>query len=198
MTQSYAVSQPSPDPDGAQRIENDAFLCPTVPEWTDARNYAYGYNFQFLGNTRKRPDGRAINFPVKVSRIKAAETVLAADSMGTAAGKSEASRTAYREDGGHDRYALGNHGYTIDPPRLTARSDYCEDNYRSPPDRSAPDPRHNRRANFAFCDGHVERLALEDVGYVVNPDGSVAAEGGGAHNRSFSGTAQDEDPPPVQ
>jgi len=37
----------------------------------------------------------------------------------------------------------------------------------------------------AFCDGHVELLSLQDLGYVVNADESVAISG---DNRRFSGT----------
>src|SRR5439155_19743 len=82
------------------------------------------------------------------ARIHAAETVLAADSMGTAAGKSRVSRHAYQVDGTHDLWAYANHGYVIDPPRLTDKSDYAEANHRQPKHRSAPDPRHRGRANF--------------------------------------------------
>jgi prepilin-type processing-associated H-X9-DG protein len=62
----------------------------------------------------------------------------------------------------------------------------------------APDPRHNGRANVAFCDGRVEAMSLQDLGYVVLPDGSVAATAIGAHNRWFSGDGEDRDPPPIR
>jgi prepilin-type processing-associated H-X9-DG protein/prepilin-type N-terminal cleavage/methylation domain-containing protein len=196
----WAFSRPpTSDTDTDKRIDNKAFLCPGEPEWDNARNAPYGYNFQFLGNVRGKAGGGYVNFPVRLSRItKAADTVMAADSMGTAAGKARTSRTGYRRDGVKDLFAVGNHSYTIDPPRLTARSDYSEDNARSPADRSAPDPRHNGKANVAFCDGHVELLALQDLGYVVNANGSVAATDPRAHNRRFSGRGADDDPPPVQ
>src|SRR5258708_25039029 len=32
------------------RITNPVYLCPSALEWTNNRNHAYGYNFQFLGN----------------------------------------------------------------------------------------------------------------------------------------------------
>ena len=32
---------------------------------------------------------------------------------------------------------------------------------------------------------------------IINPDGSIAANGGGAHNRLFSGRGEDIDPPSV-
>ena len=202
----YAGMSPYNSPSAAReardttKIDNEVFLCPTVPDWTNNRNYCFGYNYQFLGNMRSKLSGAPgyVNFPVPLTRITtAAETVLAADSMGTAAGKPKAARTAYREDAVNDMNALGNHGWALDPPRLTADSDYCDHTRRSPEHRSAPDPRHRGRANVAFCDGHVARLTLEELGYVVNPDGSVAASGAGAHNRFFSGTGKDSDPPSV-
>ena len=35
-----------------QNYTQDNFLCPSVPDWSDERNGAYGYNYQFLGNSR--------------------------------------------------------------------------------------------------------------------------------------------------
>lgn len=178
-------------------VTNPMFLCPAVPDWTNGRNYAYGYNFQFLGNPREKSAGRYINFPVRAARIKAAATIAVVDSLGTAAGKSVNSRRGYLANGNSDLAAVGNHAYTVDPPRLTTTSDYAEDNARTPVDRSAPDPRHRGRANALFCDGHVETLRLTEMGYVVNADQSVAALDRRASNRLFSGTGQDSDPPSV-
>lgn len=195
----YAYDKPPATPaEDGRPIENELFLCPAQPDWRQPRNYTYGYNFQFLGNTRRNSRGQYLNFPVRAARIRGAETVMAADSLGTAAGKATSSRTGYRADGVSDLYALGNHGYTIDPPRLTAKSDYCEDNARTPTDRSAPDARHSKRANVAFCDGHVALMSLQELGYVVRADGSVAADDPAASNRLFSGAARDVDPPPVE
>lgn len=196
----YAYRRPSPNPadDNTKNVDNPVFVCPTEPERTNNRNYTYGYNHQFLGNARQRAVSAGfINFPVKVNRIRASETVMAADAMGTAASKPAAARTAYRPDGGGDLNAVGNHGWSLDPSRLTPLSDYCDDSNRAPPHRSAPDPRHNGRANVAFCDGHVESMTPQAMGYVVNPDGSVPADAPGAHNRLFSGSARDDDPPPI-
>jgi len=179
-------------------IENALYACPARPDWKQPRNLSYGYNYQFLGNPRRNSLKRYINFPVKASRIRGADTVMAADSLGTAAGKATKSRTGYREDGIADLFAIGNHGYTIDPPRLTNKSDYAEDNSRTPVDRSGPDARHNKRANVAFCDGHVSLMTLEELGYIVGTDGAVAALDPKASNRLFSGAAKDMDPPPVE
>jgi prepilin-type processing-associated H-X9-DG protein len=202
----YAFSKPSADPahDNTLLIDNPALLCPAEPDRVNNRNAPFGYNFQFLGNSRLRSTGgRYINFPVRVARIRPCETVLGADCLGTAAGKPAASRTKYRVDGAGDLNAKGNHAWSLDPPRLTPDSDYCDDGNRAPANRSAPDPRHSRRANVAYCDGHVERQTLEDLGYAVGANGAVAANGVGAtgitaHNRLFSGTTRDDAPPSIR
>jgi prepilin-type processing-associated H-X9-DG protein len=117
--------------------------------------------------------------------------------MGTAAGKPFGLRTGHYDDGQKDLFAIGNKGQLIDPPRLTADSDYADYEARAPQHRSAPDPRHNKRANVAYCDGHVESRTLQELGYIVRSDGSVAATDTAAHNRYFSGTGEDKDPPSV-
>jgi prepilin-type processing-associated H-X9-DG protein/prepilin-type N-terminal cleavage/methylation domain-containing protein len=189
----FAFPEAVPADDDAKLIVNPVFLCPSEPEWTNSRNYVYGYNHQFLGNAREKKPGKYINYPVNSSRIRAAITVLAADSMGTAAGKSANARHAYQQDGTHDLWAIANHGYVIDPPRLTPKSDYAEANHREAKHRSAPDPRHRGKANFAYCDGHVELQALHDVGYNIGAvSGKVDIDG---RNNNFSGTGNDEDPP---
>ena len=129
---------------------------------------------------------------------------MAADSIGTAAHVAPADRLPYQSDGAEGSRNLGNHGWTLDPPRLTPDSDYSEMALRGTPSgRTAPDPRHSNTANVAFCDGHVERMTLEQMGYAVNHDKSVAINGVGArgtlaHNRLFSGTDTDADPPGVR
>ena len=60
------------------------------------------------------------------------------------------------------------------PHGRIADSDYADPEARAPENRSAPDPRHLGRANVVFCDGHIERLTLQELGYVVRADGSVA------------------------
>lgn len=201
-----AYSKPSTDRADEHSLPvdgSDVFLCPPVDEWTSTRNFAYGYNHQFLGNTRFRDinngDSGFINFPVRASTINAARTVLAADSMGTAAGKPEHLREPNRADGTRDDvdgtplFALGGHGYALDPPRLAERgSDYADPRYREDMHRSAPDERHGGQANVSYCDGHVERLSLGELGYRVESDGSVAARGEDATNQLFSGTMIDE------
>ena len=195
----YACRNPTAIENDSWTIENSVFLCPAVPDWNNSRNYPYGYNYQFLGNARPHPSmvgaGQIawINYPVPSSRIKA-NTVMAVDCNGTAAGKPEPAWTRYYEDGTKDLNARGNKGHLVDPPRLTPMSDMADTQNRAPQHRSGPDPRHKKKLNAAFCDGHVELVTPQDLGYFVNPDGSIGING---HNKMFSGTGEDLDPPPV-
>ena len=191
----YATRNVLPKENDSWTIESDFFLCRAVSDWTNSRNYGYGYNYQFLGNARPKLGGGWINYPVKASRIKAAQTVMAADCLGTAAGKPKAKRTAHYNDGTKDLFAQGNKGWALDPPRLEANSDMADPQHRSPDNRSAPDARHRQKANVGFCDGHVEAMTLADLGYIVNTDGSVAADAPGANSRLFSGSGRDDSPP---
>ncbi len=182
--------------DDRQDYVSEVFVCPAVPDWTDERNGAYGYNHQFLGNAR-RSNGAYHNFPVKRSQIRYfSATVTAADSMGTAAAFARSDRGAYLNDQNDDR-AMGNHGWSLDPPRLTAQSDRGAGGLTGP--RIGVDPRHDGRANVVFCDGHTDSMTPQELGYAVNDDGSYADEtsdsGFEASNAFFSGTAHDEDPP---
>ncbi|KAA0215302.1 MAG: prepilin-type N-terminal cleavage/methylation domain-containing protein [Leptolyngbya sp. PLA3] len=200
----YAYSQPSVDVSDEHSLPvdgSDVFLCPNAADWISTRNYAYGYNHQFLGNTRFRrnddPTSGLIRFPVKASSLDASITVMAADSLGTAAGKPAALRTPNRPDGSRDPQLLaeGGHGYALDPPRMTENCDYADIRNRAPENRSAPHERHRGKANFSWCDGHVSTDAATALGYVKRGDGSFEAITDEATNAKFSGRGTDEDPP---
>ncbi len=198
-----AFSNPSTDRADEHSIQidgSDVFHCPQARDWTSARNYGYGYNHQFLGNTRFINDNESfgfINYPVRASSLYSSGTVMFADSLGTAAGKPESERTENLPDGsrGLSLSALGGHGYALDPPRLTADSDYADRRNRAPEHRSAPDQRHSERANFAFTDGHVATDTSKEFGYIIDAQGRVLASDPDAHNRFFSGNRTDLDPP---
>jgi prepilin-type processing-associated H-X9-DG protein/prepilin-type N-terminal cleavage/methylation domain-containing protein len=198
-----ANKNPSPVEDDTWQIENEWFLCTEVPDKRNSRNYVFGYNYQFLGNARPKGGWTSgsrnwINYPVPTSRIKnAAETVMAADSMGTAAGVPKSQREGYYEDGKKAEDAYQNKGYLIDPPRLTPNSDRA-DVELAPHYRSAPEERHLGKANVLFVDGHVQPMTLKEMGYNVLDDGTVTQDGGNATNRLFSGNGQDDDPPSNQ
>jgi len=181
---------------------SDVFHCPEADYWTSSRNYGYGYNYQFLGNTRFRdndPSAGFINFPVRTVSIDASSTVLFADSMGTAAGKAAVDRTPNREDGLRDPElrALGGHGYALDPPRLGENSDYADRRNRAPEHRSGPDPRHNGVSNVAFADGHVTAMKPTEMGYQLDSAGRYLTEGEETTNRLFSGDRRDRLAPGV-
>ncbi len=202
-----AYAQPSPERDDEHTLPvngSDVYFCPEARDWTSTRNFGWGYNYQFLGNTRFRNDTESdgfINFPVRASSL-VGDTVLFADALGTAAGKPEAVRTQNRPDGTRDPElrAEGGHGYALDPPRLVDGSDYADRRNRAPEHRSGPHARHSGRATVAFLDGHVELLSPEELGYLVRADGSMAVEaedGNEPTNARFSGVSRDLDPPTV-
>jgi prepilin-type processing-associated H-X9-DG protein/prepilin-type N-terminal cleavage/methylation domain-containing protein len=149
------------DEHSAQVNGSGVFHCPETRDWTSTRNHGFGYNHQFLGNTRFRSidddTSGFINYPVRTTQISASSTVMAADSLGTAAGKPALERTPNRADGSRDPTLLaeGGHGYALDPPRLTPDSDYADPRNRAPKHRSGPHARHMNKANVSFCDGSV-------------------------------------------
>jgi len=132
------------------------FLCPSVDANLIAKPFAYdqsvryggyGYNYQYLGNSRfpwTRPDAD-IQAP--------AETVALADTQGVFNG--------------------GDGQYTIDPPLTSARGSGKSSGYYGEGAecggpfgcRSVPTERHNEVCDVAFVDGHVKamkRAAMDD------------------------------------
>lgn len=191
----YAYFAPRTDVD-RQDYDDPTYFCPTVSTWVGDRNAAFGYNYQFLGNARKTA-GKFHNFPVNRSSIHSfGGTVLAADSMGTAAGFSPGARVKY--DKLSSNFASwGHHGWSLDPPRLTAQSDRGSGDAGSP--RTAVDPRHLSKVNTIFCDGHGETVLPRKIGYRTSADGVYAEDGTGdgrPNNYYFSGTGRDDSPPP--
>ncbi|MCC7388945.1 MAG: prepilin-type N-terminal cleavage/methylation domain-containing protein [Phycisphaerales bacterium] len=200
----YALANPLPDRayEHSAQVNNEVFLCTEAKNWTSTRNSPYGYNYQFLGNSRFRNDTEAmgfVRFPVRTSSVDGSGTIMSADSMGTAAGKPEAERTDNHEDGSRDPAlkALGGHGYSIDPPRLTGEGDFADPQNPGAEHRSAAHPRHGGKANVSFCDGHVVPMTLEDMGYVVQGDGVVTAFDPKANNSLWTGLRVDRDVPRV-
>ena len=89
---------------------------------------------------------------------------------------------------------MGNHGWTLDPPRLTTRSDIGTGDAGSP--RTAVDACYNGRAIVSFLDGAVVAKYPRELGYVTDESGKFVNDGG-ASNRQFSGEDRDLDPPVV-
>ena len=148
------------------KMTNKYFLCPSLKDEFefDVRNGAYGYNYQYLGNSKQEAAvDRWDNFPVGSQRISSAgQTVLIADSRG--AGRIH-----------------GKHSYALDPPRLAVEQN--AKNFGPGINDVAPglDPqlyryspvemRHGTRGNVVFVDAHAESMTLEDLGYQLNKDG---------------------------
>lgn len=177
---------------GRQDFDNRVFVCPLVPDWTDERNAAYGYNYQFLGNSRLT-NGVHHNYPVRRTRIQRYDgTVIAADSIGTCASFATSARVSYLNDGDVAE-ALGNESYTIDPPRLSPVGDIAVS-----PNRNGVHARHQSRVNTLFADAHGATMGFEALGYRLVANGSYSFFGSptnGPTNKYFGGTGRDEDPP---
>jgi len=164
-------------------MTNDYFICPEFrhPQYSvyDIRNGSYGYNYQYLGNARDRPDlGKFQNFPVTESKIE------------------RPSATIVVGDGRGSRHPHGQHSYKLDPPKiaLSTGAIYFGD-WRQPTIEQQHCPaevRHNRKANVSFLDGHANSLTLDELGYVVDETGLVIANHPGGSNRLFTGTGQDD------
>ena len=196
----FAFDHPSTS-DDRQEYDAEVYSCPAVRDWRDERNAAYGYNHQFLGNGRRSND-RWHNFPVRRSAIsRPGGTLVVADSMGTAAGFGRFERRSYDPDA-DEAAAMGNHGWSLDPPKLTDTSDHGTGEQGSR--RTAVDPRHGGRVNAIYADGHTETTTDRALGYRTHNDGRYVdldeyedPEGiGPPHNRAFSGSGRDT-PPPV-
>ena len=196
---------------GRQNYSSEVYVCPEAANWTDERNGAYGYNYQFLGNSRLLDSSDLSsykNWPVALSGIKSpVRTVAVGDSMGTAAAAQAAFRLGYSNNQ-RDINALGNEGFNLDPPWLDPVNGevaddgtWSEDGGGSPagvrpgprdgegqPARSAPHERHRDRANILWLDGHGSAETLESLGYVVEEHDVVGLEG---NNRFFSTDQRD-------
>jgi len=152
--------------ESGRQMTNRYFVCPSLTDEfeLDIRNGAYGYNYQYLGNSRLiEGDDRWSNFPVGTNQIRAAgQTVLLADSRG--AGK-----------------VHGRHSYALDPPRLAVEQGAEKfgpgaDDVQSglPPELYQYSPvemRHKDKGNVVFVDGHAKGMTLTSLGYQVNENG---------------------------
>jgi prepilin-type processing-associated H-X9-DG protein len=161
-------------------LDNENLVCPSMSDGANRlsiRNGSYGYNFQYLGNSRNLMDGNlatpTLNFPVG-SVKDPAHTIAFGDSRGGA-------------------IPHGGHSMTLDPPHMRVRPDGTTVNSpywsQSPfngaalagvdpygPDEGTPDivipfspaeARHRGLANVVFLDGHGESRALDALGYNV-------------------------------
>ncbi len=169
--------------DDTLMMTNDYFICPSFRHYEysvyDIRNGSYGYNYQYLGNARDRPDlGKYQNFPVRESAIRIpSATIIVGDGRGS-------------------YYPHGPHSYKLDPPKIALSTGAIYfGNWIQPTieEQHCPaEARHNHKANVSFLDGHVKSMILEELGYVVDENGLVIANHPGGNNRLFTGTGQDD------
>jgi len=178
------------EPGDRQNYASKVYVCPSVAHWTDERNGSYGYNYQFLGNSRLRdPSGDPNSFknwPVTTSQILSPSTTVAVgDCMGTTAAFPRHQRMPYMNNS-RDPRAFGNEGFNLDPPRLDLINGEIadRDGYRS-----AADDRHLGRCNILWVDAHATSMTLEQLGYQVGPDGVIGTNG---NNGLWSLTGRDE------
>jgi prepilin-type N-terminal cleavage/methylation domain-containing protein/prepilin-type processing-associated H-X9-DG protein len=178
-----------------QNYAYGTYVCPSVSDWTDERNGSYGYNYQFLGNSRLFDDSDPLSYkhwPVQITQIQyPARMVAVADGMGTAASFAPLARREYvNNSDASEPERYGNEGFNLDPPRV----DPVDGEMADLPDyRSAADTRHSGRASTLWVDGHASPQTLQRLGYLVNPDGSIAeaTTGSGADNTQWSGNGTD-------
>jgi prepilin-type N-terminal cleavage/methylation domain-containing protein/prepilin-type processing-associated H-X9-DG protein len=172
---------------GGRDMTSSYFLDPELlgAYANDIRNGAYGYNYQYLGNSRTFDDGSFMRWPVSATFIRRpGETVLMADSRGA--------------DPDH-----GKHSYTLDPPRKASdrRGGFMT---FGPGDddgqlqHSPVEMRHGRVGNVAFLDTHVEAMSLDELGYAldstetaVGVDPAAGATDSPVTNRLWTGTGDD-------
>ena len=163
------------EPGDRQNYASPVYVCPSVAEWTDERNASYGWNYQFLGNSRLIDDDNPTsykNWVVRLAQIRhPGRTVAVADSMGTAAAFPPMERGEYANNE-RDEHNYGDEGFNLDPPRVDpVNGEIAGHKTHS---RSAVDPRHVDKANVLWLDSHVSGLTLAQLGYKLEPDGVIS------------------------
>jgi len=171
-----------------QNYSSSLYYCPSTPEWTDERNGSYGYNYQFLGNSRLVNSSDPASYkhwPVPASWIRhPGRTIAVGDCLGTAASFAPSARQPYLNNG-KDAQRVGCEGFNLDPPRVDPTNGEMAD---APEHRTAIDARHRGRGNVLRVDGHADTQTLVQFGYKLNPDGSIALDG---NNAQWSGNGLD-------
>ncbi|MEW6252235.1 MAG: prepilin-type N-terminal cleavage/methylation domain-containing protein [Planctomycetota bacterium] len=166
------------EPGDRQNYSCEVYLCPSTLTWTDERNGSYGFNYQFLGNSRllveTNPDSPYRNWPVKLNWVRfPGRTVAVADCMGTAASYAPPDRGEYVNNA-RESWRLGNEGFNLDPPRCDpVRGEMAG----FPTHRSAVDPRHADKGNVLYVDGHARAQSLAELGYRLDGNGVFRLDG---------------------
>ncbi len=147
---------------------DEVVRCPVQRGWVCGRNAAYGYNYKYLGSSRRLSDGSLERFPRKLT-ARSAHTIAFADSGGTGTlgpyeplpvGRAD-SELAY----GVRKDRVGNQGCLLDPTYIPSRAAdlHTGDKYADGDSPSFVAPRHRGHVNACMVDGHVESLEPEDI-----------------------------------
>jgi prepilin-type N-terminal cleavage/methylation domain-containing protein len=144
------------------RLNNKVFMDP-LHEFEDMRskqtgniqvlrNNSYGYNYQYLGNSRTGIDGGKARWPVRAANVRGpARTLVFADSAGC--------QVLWTTEGFRE------HAYTLDPPRLDpAITNY--DGWGHSQGQVPASIRHGK-VTTSFADGSGRQMTLRDRGYRV-------------------------------
>ena len=182
------------EPGDQQDYSYPLYVCPSVADWTDERNGSYGWNYQFLGNSRLLDSSDQTsykNWAVPITRIRyPGRTVAVADCMGTAASFTPAGRLPYIGNSRDDDERFGNEGFNLDPPRVDPVNGEMA-NLDAPQSRTAADPRHSNSANVLWLDGHANWQTLTQLGYQLDSEGRVLMYGDKVNNTMWSGNGTD-------
>lgn len=175
------------EPGDQQDFSCGVYLCPASSDWTDERNAGYGYNYQFMGNSRIRTTTDPTsykNWPVRATTVRdTARSVAAGDCLGTAATFPKNERVAYVGNG-RDEHGFGNEGFNLDPPRIDLANGEAAGFDSSPQTRTGLDPRHRGRGSVLWIDAHASHQTVEEMGYKVGPLGEYLWDG---DNSAWSG-----------
>ncbi|RME39739.1 MAG: prepilin-type N-terminal cleavage/methylation domain-containing protein [Planctomycetota bacterium] len=169
-------------PRGSNEVRNgrtmtiDVFTCPELDDPAishDIRDGAYGYNYQYLGNTRQDTDPkRWDNFPVGLHQIRSpSHTVEVADSRGAGIPHGKISYMLDPPRRAAERNAQ-RFGPVIRPSDPEAVSGVIIENEDSILLYSPVEARHRGLANVVFVDGHAEGMSLSALGYELSDRGS--------------------------
>lgn len=136
------------------------FSCPSTGRKWDVgqagRNATYGYNYQYLGNSR----ANCANVPVVDTMIQSpANTIAIADSRGTGTRDCQNQNASDPDYLNHE--CKFNHGYSIDPPTLPSCATGPGPNAPSTSGKwSYIDDRHSGGGNIGLLDGHSKWMKL--------------------------------------
>jgi len=139
----------------------DVQNCPSTPERLAGRNASYGYNYKYLGSTRKNPSSPFApyeRYPVRYVSVPS-RTIAFGCSDGTGLDEPyeaiQPDQARSTLPGPVRRKRVGNHGYTLDPTYIPAWSVHQGEPYADGNAFSYLSTRHLGHANVCFVDLHI-------------------------------------------